>query len=86
MLTLMRVCIGLESQRLCECVHGFIVKVPLALDVSVNNSVLDMNSSLLDFDVAAKIFDEMECKNVISWTRTTMIGLMIDLEYASDAV
>ena len=77
-------CIGLESQRLCECVHGFIVKVPLVLDVSFNNSVLDMYSSLLDLDAAAKIFDEMECKNVISWT--TMIGSLIDLEYASDAL
>nr|XP_023889498.1 pentatricopeptide repeat-containing protein At1g19720-like [Quercus suber] len=82
--TLMRDCIGLESQRLCECVHGFIVKVPLALDVSVNNSVPDMYTSLLDLDVAAKIFDEMKCKKVISWT--TMIGLLIDLEYASDAL
>nr|POE64671.1 pentatricopeptide repeat-containing protein [Quercus suber] len=81
---LMRDCIGLESQRLCECVHGFIVKVPLALDVSVNNSVPDMYTSLLDLDVAAKIFDEMKCKKVISWT--TMIGLLIDLEYASDAL
>ena len=47
-------CIGLESQRLCECVHGFIVKVPLVLDVSINNSVLDMYSSLLDLDAAVK--------------------------------
>ncbi|KAK7858541.1 pentatricopeptide repeat-containing protein [Quercus suber] len=69
---------------LCECVHGFIVKVPLVLDVSINNSVLGMYSSLLDLDAAAKIFDEMECKNVISWT--TMIGLLVDLEYASDAL
>nr|XP_023925678.1 pentatricopeptide repeat-containing protein At1g11290, chloroplastic-like [Quercus suber] len=83
-LALIRGCIGLESQRLCECIHGFIVKVPLVLDVSVNNSVLDMYSSLLDLDAAAKIFDEMECKDVISWT--TMIGLLIDLEYASYAL
>ena len=54
MLTLMRVCIGLESQRLCECVHGFIVKVPLVLDVSFNNSVLDMYSSLLDLVLQLK--------------------------------
>uniref|UniRef100_A0A2N9FWQ7 Pentatricopeptide repeat-containing protein n=1 Tax=Fagus sylvatica TaxID=28930 RepID=A0A2N9FWQ7_FAGSY len=83
-LALIRCCIALESQRLCECIHGLIVKVPLVLDVSVNNSVLDMYSSLMDLDAAAKIFDEMECKDVISWT--TMMGLLIDLEYASDAL
>ena len=83
-LALIRCCIALESQRLCECIHCLIVKVPLVLDVSVNNSVLDMYSSLMDLDAAAKIFDEMECKDVISWT--TMMGLLIDLEYASDAL
>ena len=36
-LALIRGCIGLESQRLCEWIHGFIVRVPLVLDVSVNN-------------------------------------------------
>ncbi|XP_050260060.1 pentatricopeptide repeat-containing protein At1g11290, chloroplastic-like [Quercus robur] len=46
--------------------------------------VLDMYSSLLDLDAAAKIFDEMECKDVINWT--TMIGLLIDLECAAYAL
>ncbi|XP_059445593.1 pentatricopeptide repeat-containing protein DOT4, chloroplastic-like [Corylus avellana] len=83
-LGLIRGCIALESKRLCECIHGLIVKFALVFDVSVNNSILDMYSSLTDLDAAAKIFGEMEGKDVISWT--TMMGLMIGLEYASNAL
>lgn len=74
----------MESQRLCECIHGLIVKFELVFYVSVNNSVLDMYSSLMDLDAAAKMFGEIQCKDVISWT--TIMGLLIDLEYASNAL
>ncbi|KAB1207548.1 hypothetical protein CJ030_MR7G007547 [Morella rubra] len=83
-LALTRGCIALESQRLCECVHCLTIKLALVLDVSVNNSVLGMYSTLIDLDAATKIFHEMECKDVISWT--TMMGLSIDLENASYAL
>jgi len=83
-LGLIRGCIALESQRLCECIHGLIVKSALVFDVSVNNSVLDMYSSLMDLDAAVKIFDEMQCKDVISWT--IIMGLFIGLEYGCDAL
>ncbi|KAK9183761.1 hypothetical protein WN943_024106 [Citrus x changshan-huyou] len=35
-------------------------------------------------DAAIQIFREMECKDVISWTR--MMGLFVDFEYAGDAL
>ncbi|KDP29637.1 hypothetical protein JCGZ_18799 [Jatropha curcas] len=38
----------------------------------------------MDLKAATKIFYEMQCKDVISWT--TMIGLLVDLEYATDAL
>ncbi|KAJ9704420.1 hypothetical protein PVL29_002815 [Vitis rotundifolia] len=83
-LTLIRACVALESRRLCESIHGMVVKLSLVLDVAVNNSVLDMYSSMLDLDAATRVFEGMECRDVISWT--TMINLLVCLEYASDAL
>lgn len=83
-LTLIRACIVLESRLLCESIHGMVVKLSLVLNVSINNSVLDMYSSMLDLDAARRVFEGMECRDVISWT--TMINLLIFLEYASNAL
>ena len=83
-LTLIRACIKLESRLLCESIHGIVVKISLVLDVAVNNSVLDMYSSMLDLDSATRVFEGMEFKDVISWT--TMINLLVCLEHASDAL
>lgn len=38
----------------------------------------------MDLDAAKKVFDMMEYKDVISWT--TMMGLLVNLEYAGDAL
>ncbi|KDO68025.1 hypothetical protein CISIN_1g046221mg, partial [Citrus sinensis] len=84
MLTVIRGCVALGSRALCELIHGLTIKLGLILDVSVNNSVLDMYSCLMDLDAAIQIFREMECKDVISWTR--MMGLFVDFEYAGDAL
>ncbi|KAL9417550.1 hypothetical protein AB3S75_040518 [Citrus x aurantiifolia] len=84
MLTVIRGCVALGSRALCELIHGLTIKLGLILDVSVNNSVLDMYSCLMDLDAAIQIFREMECKDLISWTR--MMGLFVDFEYAGDAL
>lgn len=84
MLTLIRGCVALEMRMLCESTHGLIIKLGLPWYISVNNAVLYMYSSLMDLSAATKVFDGMECKDVISWT--TMIGLLVDLEYAIDAL
>ncbi|KAL5788841.1 hypothetical protein ACOSP7_005790 [Xanthoceras sorbifolium] len=83
-LTVIRGCVALGSRALCESVHGLVVKLGLILDISVNNSLLDMYSSLMDSVAASKIFEEMECKDVISWT--IMMGLLVDLQYAREAL
>ncbi|KAJ0010810.1 hypothetical protein Pint_34279 [Pistacia integerrima] len=64
-----------RSRKFCESIHGLIVKVGLILDISVNNSLLDMYSCLMDLGAATKIFGGMEYKDVISWT-TKIFGKM----------
>ncbi|KAK0580283.1 hypothetical protein LWI29_000257 [Acer saccharum] len=83
-LTVVRGCVALGARTLCESIHGLVVKLGLILDISVDNSLLDMYSSLMDLDTANKIFKEMECKDIISWT--IMMGLLIDLQYACEAL
>ncbi|PSS29517.1 Pentatricopeptide repeat-containing protein [Actinidia chinensis var. chinensis] len=83
-LTLIRGCVPLESRGLCKSIHCLVVKSGLVLETSVSNSVLDMYSSLNDLDAATKIFNDMECKDVVSWT--TMIDLLVHLENAVDAL
>ncbi|KAK9287013.1 hypothetical protein L1049_015421 [Liquidambar formosana] len=83
-LSLIRACVALELQKLSESIHSLIFKFDLCSDISVSNSVLDMYSSLMDLNGATKLFSGMQCKDVISWT--TMIGLLVRLEYASDAL
>ncbi|XP_057500907.1 pentatricopeptide repeat-containing protein At1g11290, chloroplastic-like [Actinidia eriantha] len=77
-LTLIRGCVALQLRSLCESVHGLVVKSGL-----VSNSVPDMYSSLNDWDVATKIFSDMEGKDIVSWT--TMIDLLVHLENVVDA-
>ncbi|GAB4851441.1 hypothetical protein Ancab_030843 [Ancistrocladus abbreviatus] len=84
MLTVIQGCVSLELQTLCKSMHTLVVKFGLVVDTPVSNSILGMYSSLSDLDAAEKVFDGMECKDVISWT--TMVGLLNDLEYASDAL
>ncbi|KAK3194147.1 hypothetical protein Dsin_025457 [Dipteronia sinensis] len=79
-----RSCVALGARTLCESIHGLVVKLGLILDITVNNSLLDVYSSLMDLDTANKIFKEMECKDIISWT--IMMGLLIDLQNACEAL
>lgn len=83
-LTIIRGCGALGSRKLCESIHGLVVKLGLIFDISVNNSLLDMYSRLMDLDAATKIFRGMESKDIISWT--LMIGFLVDLEYPCDAL
>lgn len=82
-LTLTQGLVVLSSRMLCESIHGLVVKLGFS-DISVNNSVLDMYSSLKDLSAAKNFFEMMECKDIISWT--TLIGLYVSLDYASNAI
>lgn len=45
MLTVIRGYIGPGSRALCELIHGLTIKLGLILDISVTNSVLDINNT-----------------------------------------
>ncbi|KAJ7967169.1 Pentatricopeptide repeat-containing protein [Quillaja saponaria] len=82
MLTLIGGCVALGSQRLSEALHAIVMKFGLLMYVSVSNALLNIYSNLTDYDAANKLFDEIECKDVISWT--TIMGLLLRLENVHD--
>ncbi|OVA19615.1 Pentatricopeptide repeat [Macleaya cordata] len=75
---------ALESYNFCKSIHGLVIKTGLCSDNSVINACLGMYSSLGHLDATTEIFGNMKSKDVISWT--TMIGLLVRLECASDAL
>ncbi|PHT41897.1 hypothetical protein CQW23_20751 [Capsicum baccatum] len=76
-------CVAMGSKCLFESVHAMVIKFGLMSDTQVNNSLLFLYSSLMELPAAWEIFDTMEEKDVISWS--TMMSLLLHLEYASDA-
>ncbi|KAL3539079.1 hypothetical protein ACH5RR_002445 [Cinchona calisaya] len=75
---------AMDYRPLSESIHGLIIKIGLLSVASVNNLVLSMYSNLMDLTAASEIFDGMYCKDIVSWT--TMMGLLVSLECAADAV
>ncbi|KAJ0985640.1 hypothetical protein J5N97_003996 [Dioscorea zingiberensis] len=51
-----------------EEIHGYVVKGGFVLDVSVQNSLIQMYTSFGNLQQAEKIFSRMESKDVVSWT------------------
>lgn len=49
-------------------VHGWIVKLGLAEDVFIQNSLIHFYSECGEVDKGRKVFDEMSSRNVVSWT------------------
>ncbi|KAK4785960.1 hypothetical protein SAY86_002649 [Trapa natans] len=83
-LSLIKACVGLGSYLLCQLMHGFVEKTGLSLDLSVQLSVLDMYSGMLDINSATKIFSQMHSRDTISWS--IMMCQLIHLERASEAL
>ncbi|XP_031107660.1 pentatricopeptide repeat-containing protein At3g03580-like [Ipomoea triloba] len=77
-------CVAMKSMHLCESVHSVCIKFGLVHDIEVSNALLSMYSTLTDLHVAAEVFNEMEDKDVISWS--TMMSLLVRHEYVSDAL
>ncbi|CAN6485307.1 unnamed protein product [Victoria cruziana] len=73
MLSLISACIRLGSEKLCRCIHSFIVKLGIDVHLEAGNALLEMYSSIGAIDDASKIFKIMQVKDVISWT--TMINM-----------
>lgn len=61
-------CELLGNERLGREIHGYVVRSEFGGDVSVNNSLIQMYSSLGNLEEAEKVFSRMESKDIVSWT------------------
>ncbi|KAL6007324.1 hypothetical protein ACLOJK_032821 [Asimina triloba] len=50
-----------------QTVHGLVLKYGLGSDLNVQNSVIDMYSRFGEVDVARRVFDGVQCKDIVSW-------------------
>ncbi|OVA06546.1 Pentatricopeptide repeat [Macleaya cordata] len=58
----------LGDEKFGRGVHGYVIKAEFGIDVSVNNSLIQMYSSVGNFEEAEKLFCRMGSKDVVSWT------------------
>ncbi|KAL3534322.1 hypothetical protein ACH5RR_002783 [Cinchona calisaya] len=69
--SLLSICADTASLCLGKQVHSLALKYLTHIDVAMGNALIDMYSKSGDIEDAKFIFDEIEVKNVITWT--TMI-------------
>ncbi|XP_050213377.1 pentatricopeptide repeat-containing protein At1g43980, mitochondrial [Mercurialis annua] len=61
-------CLSLKSVTLAKTVHAQLIKVGLNSHTFLGNRYLDLYSKLFDsVDNVLKVFDDISCKNTISW-------------------
>ncbi|KAA8541864.1 hypothetical protein F0562_023016 [Nyssa sinensis] len=68
MTSVISACELLGDERLGRAIHGYVSKTELGVDVSVDNSLIQMYSSVGNWDDAEKVFSRIESKDVVSWT------------------
>ncbi|PSS07487.1 Pentatricopeptide repeat-containing protein, partial [Actinidia chinensis var. chinensis] len=61
-------CDLLGDERLGSVIHGYVVKTGFRVDVSVDNSLIQMYLSVGYLEEAEKVFSRIESKDVVSWT------------------
>jgi pentatricopeptide repeat protein len=68
MTSVISACQLLGDVRLAREVHGYVMRTEFGADVSVHNSLIQMYSTVGQWEVAEKVFSIMEYKDVVSWT------------------
>ncbi|OVA19864.1 Pentatricopeptide repeat [Macleaya cordata] len=63
-----KTCIGLKDFGFGRCLLGLIVKYGLKSNLSVCNSLITLHLRMGDIESARKVFDQMEERDVVSWT------------------
>ncbi|WMV21661.1 hypothetical protein MTR67_015046 [Solanum verrucosum] len=61
------ICAGAEEVEFGKIIHGLAVKLGLADELTVNNSLVDMYCKVGYFSDAQILFEKNERKNVVSW-------------------
>lgn len=64
-------------------VLGFIIKVGFEGNLSVSNSLITLNLRMGEIDLARKIFNEMEKRDVVSWT--AILDMFVEIEDLTEA-
>lgn len=64
----LRLCTTKRNSKLGSCIHAKILKSGLDSDSLINNSLLDMYTKCDQIEYAAKLFDDMPNRTVVSWT------------------
>ncbi|RVW41332.1 Pentatricopeptide repeat-containing protein, mitochondrial [Vitis vinifera] len=68
-------CGAVKDLRRGQCVHGEVLITGLLGDVVVMNSLIDMYMKCEMVDDSERVFDEMDVRDVITWT-TMIVGYM----------
>jgi pentatricopeptide repeat protein len=77
MVSLLSACAELGALALGRRAHAYILKIGLSENMHVNNALLDLYAKCGSIREAQKVFDEMEDKNVVSWT-SLIVGLAVN--------
>lgn len=77
MVSLLSACAELGALALGRRAHVYILKIGLSANMHVNNALLDLYAKCGSIREAQKVFDEMEGKNVVSWT-SLIVGLAVN--------
>ncbi|MQL89389.1 hypothetical protein Taro_021965 [Colocasia esculenta] len=60
-------CSRMADKPVTSGIHGLLVRIGLAADVSVGNTLIDAYAKCGDLELAREVFDGMEARDVISW-------------------
>ncbi|XP_022762651.1 pentatricopeptide repeat-containing protein At4g21065 [Durio zibethinus] len=77
LLSLLSACAEVGALALGRRVHVYMVKVGLTDNLHVNNALLDLYAKCGSIREAKKVFDEMEERNVVSWS-SLIVGLAVN--------
>ncbi|OWM64314.1 pentatricopeptide repeat-containing protein At3g03580 [Punica granatum] len=82
--SVLRACGHLQDCELGKFVNNYMVEKGLELDTRANNILLDMHIKSGNFTAAMKVFNEMDCKDHVSWN--SMISGCVQYGHQDEAV
>lgn len=68
MTSVISACEVLGDVRLGKALHGYVARTEFSTDVSVDNTLIQMYSSVGNWEEAEKVFNRIKSKDVVSWT------------------
>ena len=84
MVSVLKACANTGDISMGRSVHGVVICRGLDYDLFVGNSIIDMYSKCDDHESAFKAFNEMPCRNTVSWN--SIISGLVRTEKHSEAL